>query len=1044
MDVPTLEEPLPISALQEGMWLLEQVEGEQPLVRSALKISGKVDAGRLARAIEAVVTRHELLRCGFRSIQGKVSRFHAQAARTRMLQVIDLRSVAFGNAQECVDFLRPYLQRLQLPLDAPPLMRLCLIRIDADTSVLWMAIHHVVCDEHSNNILCNEILTAYAGRPFSRPAGSFTDFLRRPDPSRSASESREFWRTVAAECDISSALSDMNGRCRTPGASKAMRAISATLSDEDESRVRQLCRVLHCTPAVLFLGVLQIWLARSSGGKAPPTCVPMQLRDDFEDDFLVGFLTNLIVVPTELSEGDTVATFFQKLSKRFYAGWSHRHTPFSEVGAFQTGQRRAPVHPLSRYLFVLETAPEVFAQVADLGLKIEALRTDAAIPGSEFAFIVTRGVEHTALRVQYDPTTIAAAWAGTALPRILDILRQLSAHPTGLIAGMRLRSAAKSASTPSQAPRRTVYERFRQVSRRLADRTAIYSTRPHSFAELDQRVDLFTGVLLRKGVSVGDLVGISLPRGADLVAVQLAILRLGAAYVPLSPDWSQAVMTQVASSLKCTVDDGSVDRSDRTATIPADFVEPVIPPIAIAYVLYTSGSTGEPKGVAIPHRALECYMDWSETYFGNPEDIVVCGCTPMIFDMSVSELLVPPCTGMKTLLVNRATEAYESPYWNEVTWITGVPTVLRGLLKATTLPESLRIVSFGGEELDRATVERVQRDAPAARVLNLYGPTEITVYATGADLTRGVVDPVPIGAPLRFHAVRIVDLALNELPEWAVGQLAVGGDCVALGYLNAPDTTSERFVPDPFAGPGARMHLTGDLAFRDDEGQIHLVGRIDSQEKILGVRVHLGGVEAMLRSHPEVADAACFVMNKGTATAYLAAALVGRTSQTPAPDAFRVWMQRVCAASHVPRQWAWFERLPTRPGGKVDRSALRAELESALRAKRDRDPTADEGAVLAVWSHVLEASLDDIDLNFFDAGGNSLHLPRLCLELQAIGLALQLQQVFEYPTVRAQAALLKLQRRAAQAEGPKLFDMAERRGELMRKRLAQMQAAGQD
>ena len=575
-----------------------------------------------------------------------------------------------------------------------------------------------------------------------------------------------------------------------------------------------------------------------------------------------------------------------------------------------------------------------------------------------------------------------------------------------------------------------MYERFRQVSRRLAERTAIYSTCAHSFAELETRVEVLTGVLLREGVSVADLVGIEIRRGLDLVATQLAILRLGAAYVPLSQDWPQPVREQITSRLKCVLTDESVQRA--SGALPIGFAEPRIPPNAIAYVLYTSGSTGEPKGVAVSHQSLERYLDWSETYFGNPEDIVVCGCTPTIFDMSILELLVPACAGMRTLLMNRVSEAYECPYWNEVTWINGVPTVLRELLKATALPKSLCIASFGGEELDRATVERMRREVPSARILNLYGPTEITINATGAELTCVAVDPVPIGVPLRFHAVRIVDSALNELPEWAVGQLAVGGDCVALGYLNAPDTTADRFVPDPFAEPGGRMHLTGDLAFRDSQGQIHLVGRMDSQEKILGVRVHLGGVEALLRRHPQVADAACFVISKGGTAAHLAAALVGRTGEPPGPDEFRAWMQRTCAASHLPKQWAWLERLPRRPSGKVDRTALRVELETVLRTRRTTTATDDESAVLAVWSHVLEAPVDDVDVNFFDAGGNSLHLPRLCQELRAMGVLLQLHQVFEYPTVRAQAALLKLQRSTARAESAAEFDRAERRGERMR------------
>src|SRR5581483_4561107 len=210
MNLARLEDSLPVSALQEGMWLLEHLEGEQPLVRSALKISGEIDAGRLAGAVKAVIARHELLRCGFRSVQGKVCRFDAPEASAGVLHFIDLRSVADADAQRCVDFMQPLLQGLKLPLDAPPLMRLCLIQIAARTWVLCTAVHHAVCDEHSNSILCHEILTAYAGRAFTRSAERFTDFLQRPQRPGSAASDREFWRKVIGECELSPALHDMN------------------------------------------------------------------------------------------------------------------------------------------------------------------------------------------------------------------------------------------------------------------------------------------------------------------------------------------------------------------------------------------------------------------------------------------------------------------------------------------------------------------------------------------------------------------------------------------------------------------------------------------------------------------------------------------------------------------------------------------------------------------------------------------------------------------------------------------------------------------
>jgi amino acid adenylation domain-containing protein len=1021
-----------------------------------LQIRGPLDVRLLARAISVVVARHELLGCGFRSVRDRVVRFRA-VPDANVIRVIDVSALLGRTAQHWMDMLRIQLEQWRLDPAAPPLLRFCLVRVDAQTSILWMAIHHIVCDEHSNAILCREILTAYAGRGFDRPAGSFTDLLHAQNEQLGVTARRAYWRQIVADCDISGPIQQLNRRFRSTDTRDEIRSLSHVLEDADAARVEHLCRTFRCTPSVLFLGLMQLWLARSSAGICPPVCVPMQLRDDLDEDEMFGMLTNLVVMNFDSALDDTAPTFFQRLRKRFYEAWNHRRTPFSEVAAMLAGQRDVAIHPLSRYMFALETPPDALATLGDLGLRVEPLRADTAIPGSELALIVTRGTRQTALRVQYQAKAIARGWAESALPQMLVLLRALAASPTMRLADIALRAPAIRRNwAPPSIARRTVYERFRDTALRLGDRTAIYgATSTHSYAELHERVDALTSLLLAEGVTAGARVGIALRRGPDLIAAQIATLRLGAAHVPISADWSPAVFERIAAQLPLILVDGSVageypaecktrTLNNEQGTLPHAFREPEIPPESIAYVLYTSGSTGEPKGVAVSHRALECFIEWSAQYFGRPEEIVVCGFTPMIFDMSISEILVPPCTGMSTVLVDHAAEAYARPHWNEVTWITGVPTVLRELLKSAPLPARIRTVSFGGEELDCAIVERIHRAAPGARVLNLYGPTEITVYATGADLPpSGAVDPVPIGQPLPFHDVRVVDSALNELPHWAVGQLVVGGPCVATGYLNASDTTAERFIPNPFTDEaGARLHLTGDLGFADAGGQIHLVGRMDSQEKILGVRVHLGGVEATLRRHPLVADAACFVMNKGSASAYLAAALVSHSEQGPAADELRAWMQRVCTASHIPRQWAWFDKFPTRPGGKVDRTILHADLERGLRSQRPSVLSPEESAVLAIWRDVVDAGIDAVDSNFFDAGGNSLHLPRLCAGLQSLGLTFGLQQVFEFPTVRAQARLLETQQRAGVDESTDPLAAVYRRGESMRQKLAQLESAG--
>ncbi|MGA8499291.1 MAG: AMP-binding protein [Xanthobacteraceae bacterium] len=1053
-------ESLPLTSLQEGIWLLERVGGQQPLVRSALKISGSLDIRRLQRAIARVMARHELLSSGFRSTGGIVRRFNAPSVAWPLYN-LDLSGVGGMDGTQCMNVLGRHLERVRLDLSAPPLAKFLLIRIDAATWVLWVAIHHIICDEHSNAILCREIIDAYIGRAFPRPAGSFTDYQRRTDQPQgtpAAEAEREYWRRLVGNCDVSGPINHLNRRFRSSASAYNFRSTSMTATREDAAHIDQLCRVYRCTPTVLFLGLMQIWLTRCSAGWCPPVCVPMQLREDPDENLLVGLLTNLVVIPCTVCDSDGAPDFFLKLRKNFYEAWSHRHVPFSEVTSMVASQRDLLFHPLSRFLFALETPPAAFEDIEDTGLTVTPLRVDTAIPGADLAFIITRGTTEIVLRVQYNASAVASAWAEAALPQILSLIRALGKNPAVRLASLRLPLGHDGLSRPAKAlaERRTVFERFRNSSSRFAQRSAVHhGASSLTFAELSARVDAITGLLLADGIAAGDHVGIVIERGADLIATQLAILRLGAAFVPMSADWSPAALTRIAANVKQVFTDGSAELNfptgcavralgGRQAALPEEFREPQIDPSAIACVLYTSGATGDLEGVAISCRGLDCVIEWAEQYFDAAEGHMVCGCAPSVSAMSVLDLLVPACTGMSSLIVDRLSDAGLSPYWNRVTWINAVPAVMREFLKSALLPTGIKIVSLSDEELDRALVQRIRHEAPEARVLNLYGPMEATLCAIATDLDATErVDPVPIGRPVEFHEVCIVDSALNALPAWTVGEIAIGGPCVAAGYVDSPGTTAANFVPDPFSErAGARMFLTGDLAVADGEGMIHLIGRRDSQESILGSRIHLGGIEAILRNHSEVADATCFIFNKSTVSAHVAAALVGRSNRVPADAEFRSWLLQACASSHAPREWHWFDTFPIRAGGKVDRAALLAALQRSLRTKRPTAMTADEYAISQVWRRVIDARVEDVDMNFFDAGGNSLHLPRLCVELESIGLIVGVQELFEYPTLRAQARLMGQRRSAENSAASDQLETAESRGALMRGALAQFGPAG--
>ena len=588
---------------------------------------------------------------------------------------------------------------------------------------------------------------------------------------------------------------------------------------------------------------------------------------------------------------------------------------------------------------------------------------------------------------------------------------------------------AEGEAAGDAAPAATICGLFRATAARCPGSEAVrWPGGSLSFAALDARSDqLAQALALGHGVGRGDLVGVALPRTGDLVATLLAILKCGAGYVPLDPAYpperlafmksdSGCGLIVTESSLADRFGDAALIRLDQIGTLMAPPPAASLPdgpePNDLAYVLYTSGSTGLPKGVAVEHASVCALAAWARDVFSIEELGGLLAATSICFDLSVFEIFAPLCLGGRVLLADSVLALPELPFKDEVRLINTVPTVMAELLAIGGLPPGGPTVCLAGEVFP-APLARGLAGAGAGRLLNLYGPTEDTVYSTWTEVDGAGEDALPIGRPLPGTRAYVLDEAGAPCPAGQAGELYLAGAGLARGYLGRPEQTAERFLTDPFASrAGERMYRTGDRVLWRPDGQLHFLGRLDGQVKVRGRRIELGEVEQVLRRQPRAGECVVLAVEGAAGELTLAAYLCGDASIAD----LRRSLQAVLPAWMVPSAFVRLAEIPRTPNGKIDRRALpapEAMVDAAYRAPGDGR----EALICRLFEELTGAGRVGLDDDFFDLGGHSLTAMRLNARLrQETGLEPPPGLVFAHPTPAAIARAMD--RAARQAAAP--------------------------
>ncbi|MDY0814464.1 amino acid adenylation domain-containing protein [Kitasatospora purpeofusca] len=1065
----------PASPAQHGIWLTSRLTHVPEVFHLALRIGfDRIDADALARAVTATVARHPALSSALVERDGVLR--PVPAGRTPALTVLEPVGEPVGEcADACADALAKRLaEELALPFDLArgPLARFTLDRRADGSAELLVVAHHAVFDGNSKDVLVADLAAGYAAALTSSADGGRSaadgDTDAAPlDPAllaRAAAFHGPRWAAATAPV--------------LPGGPRAVtdagpgEAVAWRLDGAAGAALADAARAAGVTRFEFLLAALHGLLHRY-GGEAVPVAVPFSTRGPWQRRAIGLFVNELPVYAPAGQDGETpFARYAAAVRTEARLVSAHRAVPFGSAVPGLTP--RAGLAPVSFGYRRRTTADPVFpgsTALVDWTVFPHAARNTLHLQAVD-------GADGIDLSLQYDPAVLASAAARRIAGHFATLLAAAVADPATPLGDLPLLDGAErhlvttawNDTARAYPADRTVLDLVRERAGAAPDALAVVAGEERlTYRALLRRADRLAGALTAAGIGRDDLVGLHLARTADLPAALLAVHAVGAGYLPLDPGYPAERLAFVladsgaallladrepepavaaaapavlrlggaSSGANADTEGGAEGGADGDAGA-GDGTDAGADAGRLAYVLYTSGSTGRPKGVEIGHRALVNLLTAFATRLGSGPRDVWLGLTSLSFDISALELLLPLTTGGRLVLAPdglsvdgpglRALVEREG-----VTHVQATPSGWRVLLGAGPLPSGLTGL-VGGEALPLPLARQLR--AGTDRLFNVYGPTETTVWSTCAELPD---DPeaVRIGRPIANTRALVLDRRRRPLPIGVPGELHLGGDGLAEGYLGRPELTAERFVDDPFGAPGDRLYRTGDLVAWSPDGELEFLGRLDDQVKVRGHRIELGEVEAALLTHPAVAEAAAAVHREEAAAPgeggrgvggdgdggdggdavdgepFVAGYLVPAAGQpAPAPAELRSFLQRLLPGAAVPQRFLVLDRLPLTPNGKLDRRALPVPpVPVEAPAGPAAGPDAEDevlAAVLGIWSEVLRMPGLGPEDDLFDLGGHSLTIIQITARIRdLLGVELDFDVFFASPTPLGIAAAVR-------------------------------------
>ena len=1031
------------SFAQQRLWFLARLLPHAPLYNMPVvrELSGQLDTAALRACINTIVARHAVLRTTFAEDgDGQVVQEIA-ATRHIPLSLSDLSA-------ERVEMRHARLRELldaeaQKPFDLArgPLVRVLLVRLESDRHVLLVNMHHIVSDGWSFGVFFGELEELYLASLTRRPPALPPLPLQYADYSEWQAEHLSgprlealltYWRgALAGAPDL---LSWPLSRPRPLVQAHRGATKSFHVAARDGAALKALLGTSGKTPFMGLLTVFAILLHKYTQQDDIVIGTPVANRTRFEVENLIGFFVNTLPIRLRIASAKSFLGLLDRVSGVTLGAYDHQDLPFERIVEELRPTRSLSHSPLFQVMFAFQTdrtSPDPVTQalsqesvaVADIRMSKFDLSLHAAPAGDGFL-----------CGFEYDVDLFDPAAIDTLAEQFVTVLRQVTAAPDKPIGSFALGDRERALVSPwqlagaSASPIREggLARLIELQAGRTPSATAIaWREQQLTYAELDRRTNRLAHVLQAAGVGRETPVAVMVTRSPSLLVLLLAILKASGAYVPLSlRDPQDRVRYAVETSgceivicddarrraelgdLATVLDLGELERQALAA--PEVALPAVVGPDDLAYIIFTSGSTGRPKGVAVAHRGILALVDWAGRHFNADELRAVLASTAITFDISVFEMFAPLCHGGTVVMAESILDLLSAPPSHPISLINTVPSAMAELVAAQAVPSGVRTICLAGEALSLRLAQTAAVDG--RRLVNLYGPTEDSVYATGWSYRPETGRSPPIGRPIGGHRAYVLDRDLDPVLQAHVGELFLAGDGIARGYVGQPRLTAASFLPDPFSNePGARMYRTGDRARVAADGELEFLGRTDHQLKLRGFRIEPSEIETVLQEHAHVEAAVVQLIEADGHGRRLTAWLASPEPRRLNAEKLRDHLRRRLPDYMIPADFVLMDQLPRTRNGKIDRAAL--PMPQAADAGADRasqQPRNDlERRIAAAWREVLGHGNFGIHQDFFDLGGHSLMVARIASRLShVLTEAPPLRSYFEFRTIAELAQAL--------------------------------------
>jgi amino acid adenylation domain-containing protein len=1060
----------PVSFAQQRLWFLDQLDPGNTAynIATAVRLKGTLNAAALEASINQVIERHSILRTCIRTARGQPVQVIMPAERMA-LTAAGFESLPDSRRQNEAKRSATDAARKPFDLAAGPLLRAMLVKLGGQEHLLLLTMHHAICDLWSVRVMIAEVAKLYEAANEGKPASlaelpvqyaHFATWQRQWLQGETLEAEIEYWKRQLEGVSVLQLPADRpRPAVQTFRGARLPLSLSKSLTDSLDALSRREGVTLFMT----LLGAFQTLLYRYTGQTDIAVGSPIASRHHGQTEKLLGYFANTLVLRANLSGNPTFRQVLSQVRETALSAYSHQDFPFEKIVEVLQPERDLSHNPLFQVLFALQNVP--FEPPKASGLTMEFMGIDGNTARFDLVLGLTQTAEAITGAFEYNTDLFDAETISRFADHLVTLLQSICDGPERRISILSLMTSLEMkrqvvdwnnsfVSYRKDVPLHRLFEE--QAGRAPGAIALVCGAERLTYGELNRRANQVARHLQRFGEIRGNTVCICVERHVELIVSMIGILKAGGAYLPLDPahpkqrlaymleDTSVKVLLTGQRLLaglgsggaqRVCLDSGWDDISQEgTDDLPAS-----VPSDSLAYVIYTSGSTGRPKGVQIKHSSIASLVRATDFLFQSPEQeapeqeiwTLFHSCA---FDFSAWEIWGCLLRGSRLVIVPPQTAQSPAEFFDllraeTVTVLNQTPSSLRQLVNLTDQDGqksgaqaarkitdlSLRVIICGGEALPAELADQVLDWQVSA--WNFYGPTEAAVWAAA-----GKIEPnsskeglLPIGSPLANTQIYLLDANLEMAPVGVPGQLHIGGDGLAWGYLNRAELTAERFIPDHFSGqPGRCLYRTGDLASYRPNGEINYLGRMDHQVKIRGYRIEIGEVESVLSRCPGVKQAVVVDRLDKAGAKQLMAYIVNNGSHDPTAGDLRDFLKKELPDHMVPSAFAALESLPMTPNGKIDRKALSAldQLRPGL-AGQYVAPRGFEEAVLAgVWADLLGLEEVGVHDSFFELGGHSLLTPAIVTKArELLRVELSLRDIFESPTIAELAECVERARR---------------------------------